>query len=344
MPEVVNTPDNIQRPSKLKKAKEILLAPVRWLITGLFVVFFIIFVISLLVFFLIAKVLSKLYLFAGGKMSEWLEQRTEAFMEAARIPQTTHDTNVNDAININVQKLKENYGEPDFDDKFIEEIEGFIDQLECIANGTQKAADKDQLTEDEKKHALECLERIKNNPGTHSGRGLTLKQVLNLAWKACNDQTRANADQNIDINTRISQRKYQLVKHLVESQTEYGVRGGHGSSACFTGTFNSIVSSLYTFEEFSFLQKADKNTIKQEFENELQKKGEELFNQLSNDKERKEVAEALSNPPSTNFFSSYVESFKNHYARAVLGDKECDKLVKTYLSNLQYNSTISCFT
>jgi len=92
------------------------------------------------------------------------------------------------------------------------------------------------------------------------------------------------------------------------------------------------------------LQKADKNTIKQEFENELQKKGEELFNQLSNDKERKEVAEALSNPPSTNFFSSYVESFKNHSARAVLGDKECDKLVKTHLSNLQYNSTISCFT
>ncbi|MBV2146459.1 MAG: hypothetical protein KTM48_07385 [Wolbachia endosymbiont of Pissodes strobi] len=336
MPAVVNTPDNIQRPSKLKKAKEILLAPVRWLITGLFVVLFIIFFIPPLVFFLIAKVLSKLYLFAGGK-------RTEAFMEAARIPQTTHDTNVNDAININVQKLKENYGEPDVDDKFIEEIEGFIDQLECIANGTQKAADKDQLREDEKKHALECLERIKNNPDTHSGSGLTLKQVLNLAWKACNDQTRANADHNIDINTRISQRKYQLVKHLVESQTEYGVRGGRGSSACFTGTFNSIVSSLYIFEEFSFLQKADKNTIKQEFENELQKKGEELFNQLSNDKEKKEVAEALSNP-STNFFSSYVESFKNHSARAVLGDKECDKLVKTYLSNLQYNSTISCFT
>ncbi len=344
MPAVVNTPDNIQRPSKLKKAKEILLAPVRWLITGLFVVLSIIFVISFLVFCLITMVLSKLYLFAGGKMPEWLEQRAEAFMEVARIPQTTHDTDVNDAINTNVQKLKENYGEPDVDDKFIEEIEGFIDQLECIANGTQKAADKDQLTEDEKKHALECLERMKNNPSTHSGSGLTLKQVLNLAWKACNDQTRANADYNIDINTRILQRKYQLVKHLVESQTEYGVRGGRGSSACFTGTFNSIVSSLYIFEEFSFLQKADKNTIKQEFENELQKKGEELFNQLSNDKERKEVAEALSNPPSTNFFSSYIESFKNHSARAVLGDKECDKLVKTHLSNLKYNSTISCFT
>ncbi|MDX5462107.1 MAG: hypothetical protein O7157_00845 [Wolbachia endosymbiont of Tetragnatha montana] len=328
MPAVVNTPDNIQRPSKLKKAKEILLAPVRWLIIGLSVVLLIIFLISLFVFCLIAKVLIKLYLFAGGKAPEWLEQRAEAFMEAARIPQTTHDTNVNDAININVQKLKENYGEPDIDDKFIEEIEGFIDQLECIANGAQKAADKDQLTEDEKKHALECLERIKNNPDTHSGSGLTLKQVLNLAWKACNDQTGAN---NIAINTRISQRKYQLVKHLVESQTEYGVRGGHGSSACFTGTFNSIVSSLYTFEEFSFLQKADKDTIKQEFENELQKKGEELFNQLSNDKEKKEVAEALSNP-STNFFSSYVESFKNHSARAVLGDKECDKLVKAHLS------------
>lgn len=340
MPAVVNTPDNIQRPSKLKKAKEILLAPVRWLIIGLSAVLSIIFVISFLVFLLIATVLIKLYLFAGGKMPEWLEPRAEAFMEVASIPQTTHDTNVNDAININVQKLKENYGEPDINDKFIEEIEGLIDQLECIANGTQKAADKDQLTEDEKKHALECLKHIKNNPDPHSGSRLTLKQVLNLVWKACNDQTRAN---NIDINIRISQRKYQLVKHLVESQIEYGVRGGPGSSACFTGTFNSIVSSLYIFEEFSFLQKADKNTIKQAFENELLKKGEELFSQLSNDKERKEVAEALSNP-STNFFSSYVESFKNHSARAVLGDKECDKLVKDHLSSLQYNKTISRFT
>ncbi len=340
MPAVVNTPDNIQRPSKLKKAKEILLAPVRWLITGLFVVLSIIFVISFLVFFLIGEVLSKLYLFAGGKMPEWLEQRTEAFMEAARIPQTTHDTNVNDAININVQKLKGNYGEPDVDDKFIEEIEGFIDQLECIANGTQKAADKDQLTEDEKKHALECLKRIKNNPGTHSGSELTLKQVLNLVWKACNDQTRAN---NIAINTRISQRKYQLVRHLVESQTEYGVHGGRSSSACFTGTFNSIVSSLYIFEEFSFLQKADKNTIKQEFVNELQKKVEELFNQLPNDKEKKEVAEALSNP-STEFFLNYVELFKDHSARAVLGDKESNELFNTTFSNLQYNKTISRFT
>ncbi|WP_174515756.1 hypothetical protein [Wolbachia endosymbiont of Cardiocondyla obscurior] len=340
MPAVVNTPDNIQRPSKLKKAKEILLAPVRWLIMGLIVVSSIALVIFFLALVLVTKVLSKLYCLAGGRLPEWLEQRAEAFMEAARVPQTTHNTNVNDAININIQKLKENYGEPDVDDKFIEEIEGFIDQLECIANGTQKAADKDQLTEDEKKHALECLKRIKNNPGTHSGSGLTLKQVLNLVWKACNDQTRAN---NIDINTRISQRKYQLVRHLVESQTEYGVHGGRGSSACFTGTFNSIVSSLYAFEEFSFLQKADKNTIKQKFEDELQKKGEELFNQLSNDKEKKEVAEALSNP-STNFFSSYVESFKNHPARAVLGDKKCDELVKTHLSNLQYNSTISRFT
>ncbi|MDE5057421.1 hypothetical protein OZD61_01180 [Wolbachia endosymbiont of Drosophila bocki] len=284
--------------------------------------------------------LDKLYHLAGGKAPEWLEQRAEAFMEAARVPQTTHDTDVSNAISINIQKPRENYGEPDVDDKFIEEIEGFIDQLECIANGTQKAADKDQLTEDEKKHTLECLKRMKNNPDTHSGSGLTLKQVLNLVWKACNDQTRAN---NIDINTCISQRKYQLVKHLVESQTECGVRDGRGSSTCFTGTFNSIVSSLYIFEEFSFLQKADNNIIKRAFENELQKKGEELFNQLSNDKEKKEVAEALSNP-STDFFSSYAESFKNHSARAVLGDKECDKLVKTHFSNLQYNKTISRFT
>lgn len=138
------------------------------------------------------------------------------------------------------------------------------------------------------------------------------------------------------------------------------MREGHSGSACFTGTFNSIVSSLYTFEEFSFSQRADKDIVREEFASELRKKGEELFNQLSNDKEKKKVAEALtaasfssndkeqeedarasSSDPATNFCSSYIESFKNHSARAVLGDKECDKLVKAHLSNLQYNETIS---
>ncbi|WP_375315871.1 hypothetical protein [Wolbachia endosymbiont (group A) of Colletes cunicularius] len=41
------------------------------------------------------------------------------------------------------------------------------------------------------------------------------------------------------------------------------------------------------------MQKADKNTIKQEFVNELQKKGEELFNQLPNDKEKKKKLQKL---------------------------------------------------
>ncbi|RDD35463.1 hypothetical protein Wcon_00366 [Wolbachia endosymbiont of Cylisticus convexus] len=333
MPAVVNTPDNIQRPSKLKKARDILLAPVRWLVIGLAIALLVAFTILVLVLILVAQALGKLYKLVGGKLPEWLEQRGEAFMEAARIPQTTHDTDVNTAISINVQKLRENYGEPDVGDGFIKEIEDFINELECIANDAQKAADKGQLTEDEKKYAFICLKRIKNHHDTHSGSELTLKQVLSLVWKACNDKNKGSID------TRIFQRKYQLVKHLVESQTEYG--GGLG--ACFTGTFNSIISSLYIFEEFTFLQKANKDTIKQEFENELQKKGEELFNQLSNDKEKKEVAEALSNP-STNFFTSFIESFKNHSARAVLGDKECDKLIKEHFCNLQYSNTISRFT
>ncbi len=263
MPAVVNTPDNVQRPSKLKKARDILLAPVRWLVIGLAIALLIAFTVLVLVLIL------ELYTLAGGKMPGWLGQRAEAFMEAARIPQTTHDTDVNNAISINIQKLRENYGEPDVEDGFTQEIENFINELECIANGAQKAADKDQLTEDEKKHALECLKRIKNNSDLNSGSKLTLKQVLSLVWKACNDENKKSADRNININIRILQRKYQLVKHLVESQTEYGVRGGN---ACFTGTFNSIVSSLYTFEEFNFLQKANKDTIKQEFENELQKR------------------------------------------------------------------------
>lgn len=328
MPAVVNR----QEPSKLK---EVLLASVRWLIMGLIIVLSIVLIILLVV---VSQML-KLYFFAGGKLPGWLGQRAEVFEEMIRTPQTTHDTDVNDAISINIQKLRENYGEPDVEDGFTKEIEDFINQLERVANGIQKAADKDQLTEDEKKHALECLERIKINHDPHSGSRLTLKQVLNLVWKTCNDKNKESADTSIDINTRISQRKYQLVRHLIESQTEYGVHGDH---ACFTGTFNSIVSSLYTFEEFHFLQKVDKVTVKQEFENELRKKGEELFNE-NNKEDKKKIAEALSNP-STNFFLSYVESFKNHSVRAVLGDEECDELVKTHFSNLQCNKTISSFT
>ncbi|WP_265022795.1 hypothetical protein [Wolbachia endosymbiont (group B) of Ischnura elegans] len=207
-------------------------------------------------------------------------------MEIARVPQTTHDTDVNNAISINVQKLREDYGEPNVGDGFIKEIENFINELECIANDAQKASDKDQLTADEQKHALECLKRIKNDPDSHSGSGLRLKQVLSLVWKACKDKNKKSTDNNIDINTRISQRKYQLVKHLVESQTEYGVLVG---SACFTGTFNSIVSSLYTFEEFSFSQRADKATVKQEFQNELQKKVKNYLISLPMMKKKKKL-------------------------------------------------------
>ncbi|OWZ25156.1 hypothetical protein CCY16_00936, partial [Wolbachia endosymbiont of Wuchereria bancrofti] len=99
--------------------------------------------------------------------------------------------------------------------------------------------------------------------------------------------------------------------------------GDHGLSACFTGTFKSIVSSLYMFGEFSFLQRVNKDNVKQEFEDELQTKGEELFNQLSNKAE--EVAKALSSDSSTRFFSDYVESFKNHPSRA------CNQLVRVNL-------------
>ncbi|CCE77030.1 MULTISPECIES: hypothetical protein [Wolbachia] len=88
---VVNTPGNIQRTSKLR---DILLAPVRWLVIGLAVVLLIASIVLVLALILVAQALSKLYVLAGGKLPEWLEQRTEAFMEAARIPQTTHDTNV----------------------------------------------------------------------------------------------------------------------------------------------------------------------------------------------------------------------------------------------------------
>lgn len=98
---------------------------------------------------------------------------------------------------------------------------------------------------------------------------------------------------------------------------------------------------MYTFEEFFFLQRADKATVKQEFENDLQKKVKNYLIGFPMIK-KKEVAEALSNP-STNFFISFIESFKNHSARAVLGDKRCDELIKEHFGNLQYKPTISCF-
>ncbi|WP_339047520.1 hypothetical protein [Candidatus Mesenet endosymbiont of Phosphuga atrata] len=55
-----------------------------------------------------------------------------------RVPQTTHDTDVNYAVNFNVQKLRENYGEPDAEDESITQIEDFINQMECVADDAQK--------------------------------------------------------------------------------------------------------------------------------------------------------------------------------------------------------------
>ncbi|WP_339047522.1 hypothetical protein [Candidatus Mesenet endosymbiont of Phosphuga atrata] len=170
-----------------------------------------------------------------------------------------------------------------------------------------------------------------------------MKQLLTLVWKACNDENKESADPGTDINERILQRKFQLVKQLIESQTEYGVYNGRGANACFTGAFNSITSSLYGFEEFSFLQKLDKDTARIIFSGELQNRGENLFNQLSNDDDKKAVATALSNVSVTNFVLEYIESFKAHSARAVLGDKECNKLVKDHLENLQHSEVVSPF-
>ena len=333
-------PREINTPSKLQKAKKILLTPVRLLIICLLIVLGITFIIMMFAFVLAFNLLSNLYIFAGGELLGWFQQRAVAVMQAVNNPQTTHGTDINNAINLNVQALKDNYGEPDIDDESIKEIEEFINQLQVVKNNAQKSANEDQLTEDEKKHALACLERIRNNPDLHSGSRLTLKQALGLVWKACNDRTKQSAG-NISVEKRISQRKFQLIKHLIESQTEYGAPGGRGVNACFTGTFNSIISSLYIFEEFGFLQKVNKDTVREEFKNELQKKGEELFNQLSGDQAKKEVAKALSSAPATNFFISYIGSFKNHAARTVLDEKECDQLVEDNLNNFQYLSTIS---
>jgi len=330
---VVDTP---QEPSKLKTT---LLAPVRWLVIGLSIVLFIIFVLLALAFFFIAKALNKLYRFAGGRSSEEFEQRAAALGEIIHTPQTTHDPDTNNAINLNVQVLRDNYGEPDTGDKFIKEIEDFINGLECIKNDTKPHPKRNQLTKNEKTHALACLKRIKSDTETHSICGLKLKQILNLVWKACNDKSKKSANSGIDIDARILQRKYQLVKHLIDAETEYG----GAWHACFTGTFNHIVSSLYIFEEFPFKEKVDKNGMKLKFEHDLQKKGEELFNQLPSDEVKREVAEALSNP-SPNFFSDYIKLFQDHPARAVLGDKECDGLVMTYLTNLQYTGAVAQFT
>jgi len=184
MPAIVDTP---QEPSKLRTT---LLAPVRWLAKGLLIALFIIFALFALAFFFIVKALVKLYRFAGGRFSEEIEQGAAALQELVHTPQTTHDPDVNNAVNVNVPILKKEYGEPDVGDEFIKEIENFINGLECIEKGVKKDLKKDQLTKDEKKHALACLERIKNDTTTHIVNGLTLKQILNLVWKACNDKSK----------------------------------------------------------------------------------------------------------------------------------------------------------
>lgn len=297
--------------------------------------FIIAFLISL-TFLLVFKGIYELYILAGGNIPAELQQRLEENQRRIEIftntPQTTHLTEVNDAVNINVQRLIENYGQPSTDDEFTREIKHFINSLKCI--NEQKG--EYQLTESERKHAINCLERIKKNSLTHSINGLTLMQVLGLTWKACNDKTRASADSGIDINTRILQRKYQLVLQFIESQTTYN-KGNKDNAdlVCFTGTFNHIISSLYHFEEFSFLQTADKDNVREEFKNNLLNKAEKLLAE-NGQEDKKRIQTALSDPNVINYLEGVIKFSSSHPARKVLGDEECDILVAGYLGNVQY--------
>lgn len=163
--------------------------------------------------------MGKLYHLAGGRLPEELEERAAAFQAVINTPQTTHNTYVNNAVNLNVQALRNNYGEPDIEDEFIKEIEDFINESKYKENEEQDPT-KYKFTEYEAQYALKCLQRIQISTETHSICGLKLKQILNLVWKACNDKSKESAEPNIDINKRIIQRKYQLVKQLIEAQTE----------------------------------------------------------------------------------------------------------------------------
>lgn len=167
MPAIVDTP---QEPSKLRTT---LLAPVRWLAKGLLIALSIIFIIFCIIFLLAALVLGGLYYVAGGKIPVRLVQAVR------NTPQTTHNTYVNSAVNVNVQALRNNYGEPDIEDEFIKKIEDFINESKYKENEEQDPT-KYKFTEYEAQYALKCLQRIQISTETHSICGLKLKQILNV--------------------------------------------------------------------------------------------------------------------------------------------------------------------
>ncbi len=129
------------------------------------------------------------------------------------VPQTTHDSGVNEDIKSSVENLIREYGPPS--NNVNSEIEAYINN-------------SSEFTPDKKQIILKCLKYINQDSVKSSNTDLTLKQVLNLVWQACLD------DQNV------KDRKNTLVRNLIEIQTTYG----KNRAACFTGTFNKIVETL----------------------------------------------------------------------------------------------------
>ncbi|WP_419247367.1 hypothetical protein ACJZL1_01715 [Wolbachia endosymbiont of Rhagoletis indifferens] len=155
------------------------------------------------------------------------------------VAQTTHDPSAVSSINLSVDRLIEKYKENLSKEEFYTQLSrgNTTDVEEYIKQSNE-------FTEDEKSHALKCLEFINKTTEDSfedSYSKLTLKQTAVLCWKACNDRNTGTIDQKIPLSDEdIKNRKDMFIKGLIDAATTYG---NHGQS-CAGGTYNKMVESL----------------------------------------------------------------------------------------------------
>ncbi|MFP3020579.1 MAG: hypothetical protein ACEY3F_04515 [Wolbachia sp.] len=155
------------------------------------------------------------------------------------VAQTTHDPSAVSSINLSVDRLIEKYKENLSKNEFYTQLNrGNTTEVE------EYIRQSSEFTEDEKSHALKCLEFINKTTGDSfkdSYSKLTLKQTAVLCWKACNDRNTGTIDQKIPLsNENIKNRKDMFIKGLIDAATTYGNRG----QSCAGGTYNKIIESL----------------------------------------------------------------------------------------------------
>lgn len=155
------------------------------------------------------------------------------------VEQTTHDPIAVSSINLSVDRLIEKYKENLSKDEFYTQLNrGNTTEVE------EYIRQSSEFTEDEKSHALKCLEFVNKTTGDSfkdNYSKLTLKQTAILCWKACNDRNTGTIDPKIPLSDEdIKNRKDMFIKGLIDAATTYGNRG----QSCAGGTYNKVVESL----------------------------------------------------------------------------------------------------